>query len=137
MNLLQFFELDKLLAVKYGHLMLPEAFLDKVTPDIDFTDEAVVQYDVPAKKIHLQVLVTYKWSQISFDVNIKYTASEPSFMCSFKSSSAAGHTANGLPNPSRRMVKPILLYGYTKWVYPLSVMGWVSHSQCVLQLMMT
>ena len=60
MNLLQFFELDKLLAVKYGHLMLPGAFLDKVTPDIGFTDEAVVQYDVPAKKIHLQVLVTYK-----------------------------------------------------------------------------
>ena len=53
MNLLQFSELDKLLAVKYGHLMLPGAFLDKVTPDIDFTDEAAVQYDVPAVKIHL------------------------------------------------------------------------------------
>ena len=24
-----------------------------------------------------------------------------------------------------------------KWVYPLLVMGWVSYSQCVLQLMMT
>ena len=23
------------------------------------------------------------------------------------------------------------------WAYPFSVMGWVSHSQCVLQLMMT
>ena len=23
-----------------------------------------------------------------------------------------------------------------EWVYPFSVMGWVSHSQCVLQLMM-
>ena len=26
------------------------AFPDKVTPDIDFTDEAVVQYDVPDVK---------------------------------------------------------------------------------------
>ena len=25
---------------KYGHLMLPGAFQDKVTPDIDFADEA-------------------------------------------------------------------------------------------------
>ena len=33
--------------------MLPGAFLDKVTPGIDFTDEAAVQYDVPAVKIHL------------------------------------------------------------------------------------
>ena len=32
---------------KYGYLMLPGACLDKVTADIDFTDEAVVQYDVP------------------------------------------------------------------------------------------
>ena len=26
---------------------------------------------------------------------------------------------------------------HLKWVYPFSVMGWVSHSQCVQQLMMT
>ena len=26
---------------KYGHFMLPVAFPDKFTPDIDFTDEAV------------------------------------------------------------------------------------------------
>ena len=30
--------------------MLPGAFLDKVTPKIVFTDEAVVQCDVPVKK---------------------------------------------------------------------------------------
>ena len=33
---------------KYGHLMLTGAFPDKVTPDIDFIDEPVIQcYDVP------------------------------------------------------------------------------------------
>ena len=29
---------------KYWHLMLPGAFRDKVTPDIDFADEAVVMF---------------------------------------------------------------------------------------------
>ena len=38
---------------KYGHLMLPGAFPDEVTLDIDFTDEAVVQFDVPVVKILL------------------------------------------------------------------------------------
>ena len=33
--------------------MLPEAFPDKVTPNIDFTDEPVVQCDVPFVKIVL------------------------------------------------------------------------------------
>ena len=33
--------------------MLPEAFPGKVTPDIDFTDEAVIQCDVPVVKILL------------------------------------------------------------------------------------
>ena len=37
----------------------PGAFPDKVTPDIDFTDE-VVQCDVPVVKIFLYVLVIYK-----------------------------------------------------------------------------
>ena len=46
----------------------PGAFPDKVTPDIDFTDE-VVQCDVPLVKILSCVLVIYKWSQINFDVN--------------------------------------------------------------------
>ena len=33
---------------EYGHLMLPSGkFPDKVTPGIDFTDEGVVQCDVP------------------------------------------------------------------------------------------
>ena len=36
---------------KYGHLMLPEAFPDKVTPVIDFIGEAVVQRNVPVVKI--------------------------------------------------------------------------------------
>ena len=31
--------------------MLPGVFPDKVTSDIDFTDEAVVQCDVPVVKI--------------------------------------------------------------------------------------
>ena len=32
---------------KYGHLMLPGAFPDKVTLDIDLADETVGQCDVP------------------------------------------------------------------------------------------
>ena len=39
---------------KYGHLMLPLGiFPDKVTPGIDFTDEAVGQREVPVVKILL------------------------------------------------------------------------------------
>ena len=38
---------------KYGDLMLPGTFLDKMTRDINFTDEAVVQCDVPVVKILL------------------------------------------------------------------------------------
>ena len=38
---------------KYRHLLLPGAFPDKATPDIDFIDEAVVQCFVPAVKILL------------------------------------------------------------------------------------
>ena len=34
--------------------MLPEAFLDKVTPGIDFTDEAVVQCDVLVVQIRFR-----------------------------------------------------------------------------------
>ena len=41
--------------------MLPSgAFPDKVTPDINFKDETVVQCDVAVVKILLQVLVIYK-----------------------------------------------------------------------------
>ena len=54
---------------KYGHLMPPGAFTDKITPDIDFTDEAVVECDVPVVKILLWVLLIYKWSQINFHLN--------------------------------------------------------------------
>ena len=36
----------------FGHMMLPGAFTDKFTRDIDFIDEAVVQcYDAPVVKI--------------------------------------------------------------------------------------
>ena len=38
---------------KYGHFMLPGAFPSKVTPDIGFTGEAVVQCDVPVVKMLL------------------------------------------------------------------------------------
>ena len=41
---------NKILVSKYGHLMLPEAYPDKATPDIDFTDETVVQCDLPLVK---------------------------------------------------------------------------------------
>ena len=40
----------------------------KVTPDIDFTDEVIVQCYVPVVKILLLVLVLYEWSHINFDV---------------------------------------------------------------------
>ena len=48
---LQLFKVGKIMS-KYGHLTLPSGtFPDKVTPGIDFTDEAVVQCDVPVVKI--------------------------------------------------------------------------------------
>ena len=39
--------MGEIMVSKYGHLMLPGVFPDKITPEIDFTDEAVVQCDVP------------------------------------------------------------------------------------------
>ena len=39
------------MVLKYRYLMLPGIFPDKVTPDIDFTDEVVLQCDVPVVKI--------------------------------------------------------------------------------------
>ena len=42
------------MVLKYCHLMLPSgAFQDKVTIDIDFTDEAVAQCDVSVVKMLL------------------------------------------------------------------------------------
>ena len=38
---------------RYGLFMPPGTFPDKVTPDIDFPDEAVVQCDVPVVKVLL------------------------------------------------------------------------------------
>ena len=49
--------------------MLPRASPDKVSPDIDLSDEAVVQCDITVVKILLKVLVIYKWSEINFDAN--------------------------------------------------------------------
>ena len=49
---LQFFKFGEITVSKHEHLMLPRAFPDKVTPDIDFTDEAVgSSFDVPVAKI--------------------------------------------------------------------------------------
>ena len=42
---------------KYGHLILPGAFPDKVIPDNYFKDEAVVLCDVTVLRMLLQVLV--------------------------------------------------------------------------------
>ena len=51
---LQFFKVGEVMVSKYGHLMIPSgASPDKVSPGIDFTDEAVVQCDVPVVKILL------------------------------------------------------------------------------------
>ena len=48
---LQFFKMDKIVADKISNLMLAGAFLGKVTTDIDFTDEAIVEFNVPVVKI--------------------------------------------------------------------------------------
>ena len=46
-----FYKVSKVMS-KYGHLMLPGAFPDKFSPNIDFIDKAVVQcYDNPVVKI--------------------------------------------------------------------------------------
>ena len=36
---------------KYGYLMLPGEFPDKVIHDIDFRDEVLIQCDVPVVKV--------------------------------------------------------------------------------------
>ena len=48
---LQFFKVDEIIPAKYEYLILRGAFPYKVTPDIDFTDEAIVQCDVPFVKM--------------------------------------------------------------------------------------
>ena len=54
-------EVGEIMVANYRHLMGTQgAFPYKVTPDIDFTDEVVVQCDVPDITV---VLVIYKWSQ--------------------------------------------------------------------------
>ena len=51
LNHLQFFQVSEIMVSKYGHLIIPRAFPDKATSDIDFTDEVVVQCHVPVVKI--------------------------------------------------------------------------------------
>lgn len=45
--------------------MLPWTFSDKLNPDIDFINEAVVQSNVSVAKILLQGIMIYKWSQMN------------------------------------------------------------------------
>ena len=52
MSHLQFIKVGGMMVLKYGHLMLPSGtFPDKVIPGIGFTDESIVQCDVPVVKI--------------------------------------------------------------------------------------
>ena len=56
------------MVLRYGYLMVPGVFRDvDVTPDIDFTVNAVVSSIFVT--ILLQVLVIHKLSQINFDMN--------------------------------------------------------------------
>ena len=50
---LHFFKVGEIMLPKYGYFMLPGAFPDKATPDIDFIDESVVQCYVLVVKILL------------------------------------------------------------------------------------
>ena len=45
--------MGKIMVSKYRYLMLSGAFPDKVSPDIEFADKAVVHWDVPVVKILL------------------------------------------------------------------------------------
>ena len=49
-NISSWESLYQLQSLEIGHLMLPEIFPDKITLDINSTDKAVVQCDVPVKK---------------------------------------------------------------------------------------
>ena len=50
---LHFFRVDEIRVSKYGHLMLPETFPDKVTADNVFTHETVVHCLFTVVKIPL------------------------------------------------------------------------------------
>ena len=45
--------MGEIMVLKYGYLMPPGEFPDEVTPDIDFTEEEVIQFDVPVVKAFL------------------------------------------------------------------------------------
>ena len=55
-------KVGKIMASKYKHSMLPGAFPDKVTPEINFVDKVVFWCDISVLKTLLQVMVIYKWS---------------------------------------------------------------------------
>ena len=49
----------------YSEWVKYEYVPDEITCDVDFTDEAVVEWDNPV----VNDMAIYKWSQINFDVN--------------------------------------------------------------------
>ena len=53
LNLFKFFKVGEIIMSKYEHLMIPRVFSDNVMPDIDFTDEAVIQRNVPVVETSL------------------------------------------------------------------------------------
>ena len=57
---LQFFKMGEIMVSKYGNLKLPGRIADQVISDINFTDEAIVPYDVTVVKILLNALAIYK-----------------------------------------------------------------------------
>ena len=49
--------------------MITGAILEQMSPDIDFMDEEVVQFDVPVGERDFRSIVIDRWSQMNFDVN--------------------------------------------------------------------
>ena len=47
------FKVGVIMFLKYSHMMLPGLFTNRITTDIDFIDEAVVECDVLLVKILL------------------------------------------------------------------------------------
>ena len=80
-----FFEVGEIIVLKYGHLMLPGTFPDKFTPEIDFTNETVVQCDVPVVKILLLGVGILQILKINFDVNTYVLFLDPVFFSFLRS----------------------------------------------------
>ena len=49
--------------------MITGAILEQMSPDIDFMDEEVVQFDVLVGETDFRSIVIDRWSQMNFDVN--------------------------------------------------------------------